>query len=105
MQPPFAIVVVEAGDTVRLVLSGELDIATAPLLDAAIRAAEAGAAASILLDIAGVPFIDSSGLRALISAADRAAADGGRIAITNAGPQAVRLFELSGAARRLPIVD
>jgi anti-anti-sigma factor len=105
MQPPFEIAVVEAADTVRLVLSGELDIATAPLLDSAIQTAEAGSAARILLDIADVPFIDSSGLRALIRAADRSASDGGRIAITNAGPQAMRLFMLSGATRRLPIVD
>jgi anti-sigma B factor antagonist len=105
MQPPFDIAVVEADEAIRLVLSGELDIATAPLLDAALVAAEAGSAPRILLDIAGVPFIDSSGLRTLIAAADRAADDGGRLAITNVGPQARRLFELSGAARRLPIVD
>jgi anti-anti-sigma factor len=103
MQPPFDIAVVETEDAVRLVLSGELDIATAPLLDAALAEAEAGSAARILVDIGGVPFIDSSGLRALIGAADRTAAD--RLAVTGAGPQARRLFELSGAARRLALVD
>ncbi len=105
MQPSFDIVHVETEDSLRLVLTGELDIATAPLLDAALEQAEARSPALVLLDLAGVPFIDSSGLRSLIRAADRAAVDGGRLAITGAGPQVRRLFELSGARARLPILD
>ena len=104
MQPSFDIALVRTDDSVRLVLTGELDIATAPLLDTALEQAEVGGPAKILLDLAAVRFIDSSGLRTLIRAADRAAADGGRIAITGAGPQARRLFELSGAGPRLPIL-
>jgi anti-anti-sigma factor len=105
MQPSFDITLVETEHSLRLVLTGELDIATAPVLDAALDQAEAGSAAQILLDLAAVPFIDSSGLRTLIRAADRAAANGGRLAIAGAGPQARRLFELSGAGGRLPILD
>jgi anti-sigma B factor antagonist len=105
MQPSFDIALVETEASLRLVLTGELDIATAPLVDAALDQAEAGSTPQILLDLAAVPFIDSSGLRTLIRAADRAAANGGRIAIAGAGPQARRLFELSGAGTRLPILD
>ncbi len=105
MQPPLDIATVYADGTLRLVLTGELDIATAPLLDAALSAAEATGATRILVDMAGVPFIDSSGLSSILRAVERSTADGNRLSIVSPAPQAKRLFDLSGARTRLPLID
>ncbi|MGI8801090.1 MAG: STAS domain-containing protein [Solirubrobacteraceae bacterium] len=105
MPPSFDIETVQTNGTLRLVLVGELDIATAPLLEAAVEQAEETDGLAILLDLTRVPFIDSSGLRALLRASSRSSNDGGRLRISNPSPQARRLFELSGAAERLPLVD
>ncbi len=104
MQPSFDIATIAAAGHIRLVLAGELDIATAPRLEAALDEARGQGPAEILIDLADVPFIDSSGLRSLIAAVERADANGGRLSIAGAGPQALRLFELSGAETRLPLV-
>jgi len=45
-----------------LAVEGELDMATAPILDTAVREA-APSTGQILLDFAGVSFMDSTGLR------------------------------------------
>jgi anti-sigma B factor antagonist len=104
-QPSFDIDTVETGNTLRIVVAGELDIATAPLLEAALEAAEARDVERILVDLEAVPFIDSSGLKALLRAVDRSAADSCRLSIARSGPQARQLFELSGALSRLPLAD
>lgn len=72
-----------------LVLAGELDPSTAPVLDAAIDAALARGAATLVINLAGVTFLDSSGLRSLISAHIRL------------GPEPLRLRGPSASARQL----
>ena len=52
----------------------------------------------IAIDLAGVEFIDSSGLRTLIVAQKRARANGHSLILRSVGPQTRRLFELTGTA-------
>jgi anti-sigma B factor antagonist len=80
----------------RLAPSGELDIATVPLLEAAFD--EAGDA-PVLLDLAGITFIDSTGLQLLLRLSERA---GGRLQITSS-PALERLLEITGVRDRLPL--
>ena len=56
-----------------VLLEGELDIATAPVLDATLADVERNGTGTVVLDLAGVRFIDSTGLRSLLSARQRAA--------------------------------
>jgi anti-anti-sigma factor len=105
LPPSFDIATVETDDTLRIVVEGELDLATAPRLEAALAAAESHPVRAIVVDLAKVPFIDSSGLRALLVAAARSRADGCRLSIAGPAPQARQLFDLSGASDRLPLVD
>lgn len=65
----------EAGHVIRV--RGELDLASAPQLSAALEAAGGGPSAPVVLDLAEVTFIDSSALRALVLAG-RSLADSGR---------------------------
>ena len=50
----------------------------------------------LALDLAGVAFLDSSGLRVLIDAHRRAEAAGRRLVIVNPSAVVQRLFEISG---------
>lgn len=88
-----------------VVAEGELDLSTTPLLESALLAAEATDAKSITLDINGVTFIDSTGLRALIEADMRSRSDGARLRLTRGSPQARRLFALAAVEELLPFVD
>lgn len=60
--------VVQAGPRTVITAVGELDPATAPQLDRAIADARADGATELVIDLAGVTFVDSSGLRSLIAA-------------------------------------
>lgn len=106
--PPFGELSVRAdraGDVVTISLAGELDIATAPRVDAALADAEAGDARSIVLDLSDLTFMDSTGVRLVLSAHARSRADSARLRLTR-GPIAVqRVFELSGVDKTLPFID
>ena len=96
-QPAFGCELVHDDNGVRLVLSGELDIASAPELER--RIGEAGASA-LVIDLGGLTFVDSTGLRLLLSvcAPDARPAPAELIP----GPPTVqRVFELAGVAERL----
>lgn len=83
---------ITANDT-GLVLAGEIDAHTAPSLAEAIAACDH---AHVLVDMAGIEFVDSSGLRVLIEAHQEAQASGRRIQITNPSTAVSRLLEISG---------
>jgi anti-sigma B factor antagonist len=85
------------GDGIRA--SGEIDAHTAPGLSSAIDAA----APSVRLDLSGVEFVDSSGLRVLIDAHQRLADQGGGLTIVQPSPAVTRLFEISGVTDYLTV--
>ncbi len=77
-------------------LAGELDHAAADRLTDAFAAVERGRRAQLVLDLAKVTFVDSSGLSALIEI-DRRACEHGQSIRTISPPQHVRaVFRLSG---------
>ncbi len=84
-------------------LIGELDLDGAPRLEEELRAAEAGDAASIVVDLGQLEFIDSTGLRLLVMAADRAAP--GRFSLLRGPKQVHRVFEITDMVDRLPFAD
>lgn len=90
------------GATVLSVL-GEVDLATAPILDEQISAVEAGDASTIVVDLDRVSFMDSSGLQVLLAHvfSDQ---NGSRIRLTRGSPQVVRLFTVSGMLEQLPFL-
>jgi anti-sigma B factor antagonist len=88
-----------SSDGSRLVVSGEIDAHTAPSLAAAIDAA----GDSVTLDLAGVEFVDSSGLRVLIDAHQRLAEQDGSLTIASPSEAVTRLFEISGVDDYLSI--
>jgi anti-sigma B factor antagonist len=62
-------------------------------------------AAATVIDLRGLTFIDSSGLRALIMADQQVRAEGGRFVVVR-GPQRVNeVLEMTGVARQIELVD
>ncbi|MEZ5409241.1 MAG: STAS domain-containing protein [Acidimicrobiales bacterium] len=81
-------------DPRHLVLSGDIDSYTAPDLDAALLAL--GPSADVHVELPGVAFIDSSGLRVLISAHTALEERGQRLVLSAPSRAVSRLFEISG---------
>lgn len=88
------------GDTQVIRLVGELDLDGAPRLEEELRNAEAGDAATIVVDLGELEFIDSTGLRMLVVASDRVG--DGRLSILRGPDQVHRVFELTALADKLP---
>lgn len=106
MDTPLKINTVGRDGSLVLLVHGELDIVTSPVLDEALLRARDTNAASIVVDLLAVSFIDSTGLHVLIKHV-RAETEAGRarIRLTKGSPQAQRLFELSGTLDYLPFVS
>jgi anti-anti-sigma factor len=81
---------------------GELDIANAAAVEAALLAAEASGADEIVLDLTGLRFMGSVGLRVILEADERAALLGCRLTL-RASPAVRRIIDLAGLSARLPI--
>jgi anti-anti-sigma factor len=83
---------------------GEVDLATVALVRGAVEA-ELQQGEDIQLDLRGVEFMDTSGLRYVLEIVERSERDGTSVSIVR-GPTAVqRVFEVSGLEARLPFVD
>jgi anti-sigma B factor antagonist len=95
-QPSFATRIQEHDGVAVMALSGELDMATAPILRRNLAQIEDGGAPAITLDLREVTFIDSSGLKELVEASLRAQSNGHRLLMSGPSPAAKRLFELTG---------
>jgi len=90
-------------DGVRLlVVRGELDVYSAPALDAAVDQALEDGASSLVIDLGEVGFIDSSGLRSMIRARKQAGSSPDAVRIRNPQPATVRLLDITGLTEHFP---
>jgi anti-sigma B factor antagonist len=87
---------------VVLRLEGEIDIATAPRLRDSLAAAIASGATEVWVDLAGVRFIDSTGISALLCASEELPAPRRLAVICPDGP-ARRALELCGIGKVLSL--
>jgi len=102
---PFEVDTTNENGVVELALKGELDIASFTLMEDRLREIEAGRPKAIVFDLRGLRFMDSTGLRVIISADKRARRDGWRVVVVE-GPEAVhRVFRLALLDRRLDFVS
>jgi anti-sigma B factor antagonist len=89
-------------DGARLVVAaaGEVDAATAPVLEDVW--ADADGVTDVELRLDGVTFIDSSGLRALLHLREEAARRGATVRIGSSSPLVDRLLEVTGLREAFP---
>jgi anti-sigma B factor antagonist len=102
-ETPFGIAEEEGGEGQRIVrLRGELDVATAPSFERVLLSLRPPRQ-RVVLDLAELRFMDSTGLRILLKA-KRAAAEGGWLLVLRSVPPNIRrLLELAGVADAIPI--
>ncbi len=79
-------------------LVGELDPHTAPILRSSVDDTVTDSTSSLVLDVAGLQFIDSSGLRVIISAHKVMDDRGGRLVLRAPTDNTRRLLEITGLA-------
>jgi len=95
----------EEQGAVRIALAGELDLSSALTFDEEVRRAEERLPGTLILDLRRLRFMDSTGLRLIMSAQSRARTRGRRLAIVMGNDAVRRLFRLAGVNRRLEIVE
>ena len=106
---PFEASAAELEDGVRVIaVRGELDLSTAPDLEAPLEDAIAAGDTSVLVDLSECEFIDSTGIALIVRAWQRLdrGADGegsGRVVISSGNDQVRRVLEVTGLELSIPI--
>jgi anti-anti-sigma factor len=100
MVPEFTVARRRAQAAVVVVPEGEIDLATVDLLQAELDAA-AGESDQVVLDLRGVTFIDSAGVRLVLEAMRALPA----FSVVPGGPEVSRVFRLVGLDERVRIID
>jgi anti-sigma B factor antagonist len=104
VQDHLSIAVAYADDRVVLTLEGELDMATAPLLQRAVQDDGLATKQMLVLDLQRLEFIDSTGLRVILAARKQCRERGQELAVTRGSPQVERLLSVTGMAEHLHTV-
>ena len=84
---------------------GRIDTTTAGALETRLVSALAGASPQLVVDLSGVEYISSAGLRVLLVAARRVQATGGRLALCAMGQPVRQVFQLAGFLPLFTIQD
>ena len=85
-----------AGDEVTVALTGEVDISNEAALSAALAEVVGMKPGRIVIDLAGVSYLDSSGVRCLLNAAKHAAAAGSEMVVCRPVGIVLRVLEICG---------
>ena len=88
-------------DATTIQVAGRLDTTTAPILDKTINE-DIKDAKNLILDIKGVTYISSAGLRVLLSA-QKKMLKVGSMKVMNVCPEVMEVFEMTGFADILVI--
>jgi anti-anti-sigma factor len=91
-----------AGGVLVVAAPEELDLINAPQLEPVLAAASAAARGWFVVDMSRTRFCDVAGLRVLITAHERARADGGGLVLAIGGKAVPRLLEITGAGGLVP---
>jgi anti-sigma B factor antagonist len=92
------------GDKVVLRLDGELDLASVSLLESEVENAAADGTATIVLDLRKLEFIDSTGLRTILSLDQRCTERGQTFALVRGSQQVQRLMNMTRVDEHLKII-
>jgi len=100
---PFHIDVHPERDVVRVVPVGELDLATAPELEAQLHELGRSGFERLVLDLRQLRFVDSTGIRVILSADQDAGAAGHEFSLIGGPPAVQRALEVCGLLERLRV--
>jgi anti-sigma B factor antagonist len=88
-----------------LEVSGEVDLHCAPQLRAELVRVTEVPSPQIVVDLAGVSFIDSTGIGVLVGGLKKARERSGEIAFCSPQTRVKRVFEITGLLQALPLFE
>jgi anti-sigma B factor antagonist len=91
--------------TVLVKMAGDLDLGSADVLQQALLAAEKSHPSTLYLDLSGLGFMDSTGLRLILQANERAKRALSRLALIAGRESVQRVFRVTGMQEHLEFVD
>jgi len=94
-----------ADGTVLVKMAGDLDLASAEVLQQALFAIEKDRPPTLYLDLSGLGFMDSTGLRLILQASERAKKALSRLVLVPGRESVQRVFRVTGMQERLEFVD
>ena len=93
------------GDHTVVSATGEIDLYTAPRLQAALMAALSGNPARLIVDMSGVEFCDSTGINVLLAAHRQAAERGGELQLAGPGSATRKVLQVTGLETVFTVID
>lgn len=94
-----------ADGTVLVKMAGDLDLASADVLQQALLTIEKDKPPTLYLDLSGLGFMDSTGLRLILQASERAKKALSRLVLVAGRESVQRVFRVTGMQERLEFVD
>jgi anti-anti-sigma factor len=107
-QEPLEVLEISVSDDggVRLLsLKGELDMAGVDQFERLLNTDRPTGTGTVVVDLRGLTFIDSSGLRALIMADQEVRESGGSFVVVRGTDRVNEVLEMTGVAQRIELVD
>ena len=105
MQTDFRVDVRREPQATVLTISGELDLASSPVLEERLDEVFGSDSDVVILDLRDLDFMDSTGLSVLVKAHQAAEAGDRQLCLVKGPPQVQRLLSLTGVADRLRVLD
>jgi anti-sigma B factor antagonist len=93
------------GNVPVIAVGGEIDVATAPQLREYLHRIISQGHPTVVLDLLGVSFLDSTALGVLVGALKRCRELGGDLHVVVADPRIMKIFEITGLTKVFPIAD
>lgn len=102
--PPFRATVAEIGQEIALVsVSGELDLYVERQLRDALAAADKLGTPTVVIDLSGLSFMDSTACGIIVGEATRRRREGSQLVLVSNRNRASRVLEVAGIDRLIPI--
>ena len=92
------------GQTLTIALEGRLDTTTAPELEAVVRSSLEGVG-SLVMDLAGLDYLSSAGLRVLLSAQKQMNRKKGKMVVRHVCETIMEVFDMTGFSDILTIEE
>ena len=93
------------GDVAVVEVVGDVDMYTSPKLRDALSSFTRGKVRRIIVNLAGVEFMDSSGIATIVQAYKEIRPRGGEVCLASPAGNVLRVFELSNLTSLFPVYD
>jgi anti-sigma B factor antagonist len=103
MDEAFDVSVTEVDGVPVVSVSGEVDVATAPILRDRLKELTAEGASTVVIDLHEMTFLDSTGLGVLVGALKRCREGGGDLRLVAAQPRILKLLDITGLMGVFPV--